>query len=147
MAGNDDIPDAYEGAYRRLAVAYASAVDRRDGAALLACFAPGGELVGAKGPRTGDQIAEIPAVHAKSYMRVRHEVLNQTCTPLGGDRFKGETYCNASHLFHPEIEANTIYVMAIRYEDELVRVGDELKFARRRLHLDWTEKRAVLAAG
>jgi hypothetical protein len=28
-----------------------------------------------------------------------------------------------------------------------VRVGDELRFARRRLHLDWQEKRAVLPPG
>ncbi len=83
-------------------------------------------------------------MHAKTYSRVRHEVVNQSCTLLPDGRFKGETYCNASHLFHPEIEANTILVMAIRYEDDLIRVGDELRFARRRLHLDWQEKRSVL---
>jgi hypothetical protein len=143
MTGNDDAAEAY----RRLALAYAFAVDRRDGAALAACFAPDGELVTARGVRTGEQIAAIPGVHAQTYTRVRHEVLNQTCTPLPDGRFKGETYCNALHLFRPEIEANTILVMAIRYEDELVRVGDELRFARRRLHLDWQEKRAVLPPG
>jgi hypothetical protein len=129
--------------YRQLATAYACAVDRRDGLALQACFTPNGELAGTRAARTGAQIAEIPAIHAQTYVRVRHEVLNQTLAPLDGGRFKGETYSNASHLFRPEIELNTIYVMAIRYEDELVRVGDELRFARRRLHLDWTEKRTV----
>ena len=143
MTRNDDATEAY----RRLALDYAFAVDRRDGVALAACFAPGGELVGTRSPRTGDQIAEIPGVHAQTYVRVRHEVLNQTCTPLADGRFKGETYCNASHLFRPEIEPNTIFVMAIRYEDELVRVGDELRFARRRLHVDWQEKRSVLPKG
>lgn len=143
MAGIDD----FTGAYRRLALNYAFAVDRRDGAALAACFAPGGELATMKGVRTGDEIAAIPAVHAKTYARVRHEVLNQSCTPLADGGFKGETYCNASHLFRPEIEANTILVMAIRYEDDLVRVGEDLRFARRRLHLDWQEKRTVLPPG
>jgi len=140
MTENDGITEAY----RRLALAYAFAVDRRDGAALAACFAPGGELAGTRMVRTGDKIAEIPAIHAQTYTRVRHEVLNQSCTPLADGGFKGETYSNASHLFRPEIEQNTILVMAIRYEDDLVRVGDELRFARRRLHLDWQEKRAVL---
>jgi hypothetical protein len=131
-------------AYRQLATAYACAVDRRDGAGLQACFAPDGELAGTRSVRTGAQIADIPAIHAQTYVRVRHEVLNQTLTPMGDGKFKGETYSNASHLFRPEIEQNTILVMAIRYEDDLVRVNGALRLARRRLHLDWQEKRTVL---
>ena len=60
MSGSDDIE-----AYRRLAVAYARACDHGDGAALLALFAPGGQLVGPKSTRTGDDIAKVPSLVKK----------------------------------------------------------------------------------
>ena len=128
-----------EEAYRRLALAYAQACDHGDGAALLALFAPGGQLVGPKSTRTGEDIAKVPSLLAAQFTRTRHEILNQTLAGM-----MGETYCNAHHLFPQEKEANTILVWAVRYADELVRVGAELRLAKRTLHVDWQEKRAVL---
>lgn len=133
-----------EEAYRRLALAYAQACDHGDGAALLALFAPGGQLVGPKSTRTGEDIAKVPSLLAAQFTRTRHEVLNQT---LSADGLTGETYCNAHHLFPQEKEANTILVWAVRYEDELVRVGADLRLAKRTLHVDCQEKRAVLPSG
>lgn len=131
-------------AYRRMAVAYAHACDHGDGTALLALFAPGGQLVGPRSTRSGDKIAEVPSLLKTQFMRTRHEILNQTLT-LGADGvLRGETYCNARHLYLPEKEANTILVWAVRYDDELARVGDDLRVLKRTVHVDWQEKRTVL---
>ena len=134
MSGSSDLE-----AYRRLAVGYAHACDHGDGAALLALFAPGGQLVGPKSVRTGDDIAKVPSLLAGQFARTRHEILNQTLTGL-----LGETYCTAHHLFPQEKAANTILVWAVRYADELVRVGGELRLAKRTVHVDWQEKRTIL---
>jgi len=130
-------------AYRRMAVAYAHACDHGDGAALLALFAPGGALVGPRSTRTGEKIAEVPSLLRTQFARTRHEVLNQTLTQDADGALRGETYCNAQHLYLPEKEANTILVWAVRYEDELARAGDDLRLLKRTVHVEWQEKRAV----
>lgn len=132
-------------AYRRLASAYAFACDRNDGPALLALFAPGGELVGPRSTRTGDKIAEVPALLAGNFVRTRHEVLNQISTLTAENRLKGETYCTAQHLLRPEVETDMLLIWSVRYEDELVRVKNIWLLAKRTVHVDWQEKRRVLS--
>ncbi|QAY72492.1 nuclear transport factor 2 family protein [Agromyces protaetiae] len=56
----------------------------------------------------------------------------------------GESYCLAHHVLEGDTDGGRqLIVMAIRYRDAFTRVDGAWRFAERRLHIDWTETRAL----
>ena len=137
-------------ALRRLADAYAIAIDSRDREGLLRLFAPGAELALHNGDGaepvvglTGERIASVIDMLAEAYRWTFHLVGNHVCE-VEGDRACGTTYCVAHHWLAdgPVDEAQLI-----RYEDEYVRDEAGWRFASRRLRRLWSETRPAASAG
>ena len=64
----------------------------------------------------------------------------QSILRIEGNRATGETYCEAHH-FSDENDRRMILVMGIRYEDTFAREGEDWLFSKRKLIIDWTDKR------
>lgn len=135
-----------------LALGYARSVDRGDGGAFLAVFAPDAELSVHNPPdaeatgvyRGHDELARIPPRMAR--FRATFHFLGQADYQLAGDEPTGEVYCTAHHRSSDE-EDPTDYVMFIRYRDRYRRHGGEWRIAERRVLVDWTETRPVNPPG
>ena len=129
---------------RALASAYALGVDRRDFDALRALFLPDARLAIYAGDPAPDALRfEARGVEAivralrgiERYPVTTHQLGGQTVAFANG-RARAETRCLASHLFVRD-GARWNLEMAIRYQDELARVGAEWRFAERVLAVDW----------
>lgn len=124
-----------------LAATYAHAVDRRDFDLLHHVFVVDARLDTGKGVREGiDQI--VDAMQRLLRYEATFHLLGQQRLVGGPDTATGETYCDAHHLtLDGDARADTI--MKIRYADEFVRTDVGWQIAARRLHVDWTEHRAL----
>jgi len=113
---------------------YARGVDRRDLALVRSCFTAGATYDGSLAHGTiADALAALP-VALERYTRTFHFLGNQTID-VTGDAAKSETYC----LAHHEIRGGGRNVVAIRYEDALVRCDDGAWRIRGRVvHREWT---------
>jgi hypothetical protein len=129
---------------RALASAYALAVDQRDYATLHTLFLPDARLAIYAGDPAPDALRfEVRGVDAivrtlrgiERYPVTSHQLGGQTLTLLG-DRARAQTRCMASHLFLRD-GARWCLVMAIRYQDELIRIDGTWHFADRALAVDW----------
>jgi ketosteroid isomerase-like protein len=132
-------------AYRRIAEIYAHAADRGTGGEMAALFTEDAVLVSPDATLHGrEAISRIPAMLHDMFTATRHEILNQTVEFGGGNEIAGETYCNASHLLHPDGDRpRQVLVWSIRYQDRLCLSDGVWKIAHRELVLDWTEMRTV----
>lgn len=135
---------------RALCAEYALAVDRRDFETLRGLFLPDARLaIYAGDPAPGalrfearGQDAIVRALRGiERYAVTTHRLGGQTVV-LSEGRARAETRCQASHLFLRD-GARTSLEMAIRYHDELVRVGDAWRFAERALAVDWESEREL----
>ncbi len=123
-----------------LALRYAQASDRRDGDALLALFDSQG-VIEMPGMRLEghEQLASVPGILANMFVATQHKVHN-VLVDTDGDRAQGEVYCTASHLRENE-QGLEVEDWAIRYQDEYIREGEQWRYLRRELVVDWVERR------
>ena len=123
---------------RALSGAYALGVDTRDYEALRALFLPDARLAIYAGDPAPDalrfevrgQDAIVSALRGIERYPVTSHVVGGQTVALAGERAKSETRCHASHLFLRD-GARWNLEMSIRYLDQLVRVGDDWRFAER----------------
>jgi len=138
---------AEEIALRRLPLAYAAAVDRRDVDGLLELFLPDARLTVVRGREEPEEYRghdEIPSLidRLAECEATLHEVVNHQLT-LDGSEATGEVSCVAHHVTrHPGADARDL-VMYLRYCDSYRRDRERWRFACRRLIVDWTELRRV----
>jgi ketosteroid isomerase-like protein len=130
---------------RALAMAYASAVDRLDAAAMGAIFADDAVMQGPGWAFHG--VAEIKGVIdmlRTSFEKTWHAVHNHHIT-LSDDHQSatGEVYCMARHIVRGADDASAIMTMIIRYQDQYVASGGAWKISARTLDLDWMETSAL----
>ena len=112
----------------QLPIRYALAVDRRDLDAWTALFVPDVDM-GRHG-RGRDALRDWIAPQLATFYRSVHQICGHRIVLAPGGApatATGQVYCRAEH----EVGERWI-VMAIRYDDEYRRVGDEWLFARRR---------------
>jgi hypothetical protein len=150
-----------------LSLAYASAVDHRDGDRLAALFVPEGELVVPSYPedlapvvtRAGTEaLRRVPGGLGR-FERTFHLVGN-TSFSVAGDGATGEVQCIAHHLTAPRDPATpdagetgrtdtgwTDTVWFIRYHDRYARGPAGWRFVRRVLHLQWVEHHPIDQVG
>jgi hypothetical protein len=133
-------------ALRRTAEIYARGADRRCKDDWLAVLA---ENVTISGPgfAVSGREANLGSIDmlGQMFKATRHLVHNQTAE-IDGDTARGETYGTAEHVMvHPG--GDTLLCWAIRYQDEWRRDGDDWRFTRRELIVDWEELRPLKPAG
>lgn len=136
-AADLDTPAARAAIHDALA-SYCRGVDRLDGAAVLAAFHPGAELVDyAPVPITVETFAEQAlGVLAARYAATQHRIGN-VLIEFDGDGAVVETYVQATHL-EQGAEGDRLHVFAGRYIDRFTAVGGRWRIARRTLRNDWS---------
>lgn len=136
---------AAEAEIRALAMAYASAVDRLDAAAMGEVFTEDAVM---QGPGWAFQgVAEIKGVIdmlRTSFEKTWHAVHNHRIS-LSDDHQSatGEVYCMARHILRGADDASAIMTMIIRYQDHYVVNDEAWAISARTLDLDWTETSAL----
>jgi hypothetical protein len=136
---------------RDLVEHYAHLADRHDGAALAALFVDDARMeifdhgMSAGGPtRVLDRAGIAAEVSALDQFRsTLHFLGQQRCGIASHDRATGETYCEASHVFAAPDGTLVNHVVGLLYLDDYVRVGEQWRFARRRLDFKWVEQRRL----
>ena len=132
-------------ALRDLVYRYASALDRRDGDALLTVFWPDAVVrvfpPGADEPmgetRGHDQIQMMAPGMAARFAQTMHVISNPVCT-VDGDAATGSAYCVAHHLILDDPSPRT-FVVHLRYDDEFRRDDrDEWRIVHRDIRFLWT---------
>lgn len=123
-------------AVREVILRYARAVDRRDLAGVAACFTAEAAYDGALAHGDVRAALTVLAQSLERYESTMHFVGNQL-VELHGDRAHCETYAVAYHRF---ARATVKYdrVVAVRYEDELVREAEAWLICRRSARTLWT---------
>ena len=135
---------------RALCGAYALAVDRRDYETLRALFTPDARLAIYAGDPAPDalrfeargQEAIVRALRGIERYAVTSHQLGGQMVSFSNDRARAETRCLASHLFLRDGRRFCLE-MAIRYQDECVRVGADWRIAERALAVDWESEREL----
>lgn len=135
---------------REVVEAYAAGVDALDTSGVAALFAPDGSLAlpdpdrpGAWLELTGPAAIEARLEGLRRYRSTVHVIANHRAD-VDGASATAVTSCFAHHL-EGEVGAGVDRILAIRYRDRLVRAGAGWRFARRELHVLWTEHRPVEA--
>jgi 3-phenylpropionate/cinnamic acid dioxygenase small subunit len=119
-------------AIQDLLVRYARGIDRRDLPLVASCFTPDAVYEGTLGSGTiRDALAALP-VALERYTRTLHFLGNQTIA-VAGDEATSETYC----LAHHELLSGGRRVVAIRYQDELVREAGGWRIRARVVQREW----------
>ena len=164
--GRDDraLRGREDGALLALSLAYAAAVDARDGDGLAGLFVAEGELVVPRYPadlrpvvtRSGHDAIRQVAEMLRRYHLTFHLVANARFQ-VAGDDAGGEVQCVAHHVTAADPSdasgtdgpgpAGTDTVWYIRYRDRYRRSGPDWRFVRRELHLQWVEEHPVAAVG
>lgn len=125
-------PDLY-----KMACQYARGLDANEPVRLRELFHRDGAVVGLRHRFDGiDEVARIPDVLKQRYASTMHMVGNAFVGHESGDIATGETYCTAYHV--REGAAESVYTMAIRYQDVLVRDRDRWVFLQRDIRTVWT---------
>jgi hypothetical protein len=134
-------------ALRRLSDAYASAVDRRDLAALCDCFAPDGRLVllsGSREPREypgHDGLADVMTELGRFELTLHHV---STCSIVFDGAQPHGVVAGVAHHVSARDEGASDLVLQMRYEDTYGRGADmRWRFSERLAHVLFSERRAV----
>jgi hypothetical protein len=129
-------------ALRRTAEIYARGADRRskdDWRTVLA------EDVTISGPgfSVSGREANLGSIDllGQMFKATRHLIHNQT-VEIDGMSARGETYGTAEHVV-AQPGGDMLLCWAIRYQDEWQRDGDDWRFTRRELIVDWEELRPL----
>ena len=78
-----------------------------------------------------------------NYSATMHLVGNQY-GEWTGDKYEGETYCVASHIYEKDGVGRN-WEVGIRYKDTIVRDGEHCKYTRRYLDVLWDSDRPLQA--
>jgi ketosteroid isomerase-like protein len=111
---------------------YARGVDRRDLAAVAACFTPDARYEGSLARGTIEQALAGLRVAIDRYTSTFHLIGNQLIE-LHGDAASSETYALAHHT----LPDGSRRVVAVRYVDDFVRRPTGWLIARRVAHREW----------
>ena len=127
-------------AIRELVHAYCRAVDRRDFAWLRTLYHPDAiddHTPYFNGPASEfiDQLPQIMAVN-----RITSHQVTNLLVALDGDRAEGEVGVLAYHLMDTE-QGLVDFLVGGRYLDHYVRSGTGWQFMRRKIVLDWSERK------
>jgi uncharacterized protein (TIGR02246 family) len=143
MSIEDDKHELHE-----LALRYARACDKHDGAEFAAIFTEDGEIVSPGHTMTGrDQIvAVVPSALKSMYRRTMHQVHNDLVW-IDGDTARGETYCTAHHLTKESDTVASDYIMSIIYDNQFKKIGGRWYFSHRKLNLQWSSTGKVDISG
>ncbi|MBB4614069.1 nuclear transport factor 2 family protein [Novosphingobium taihuense] len=133
-------------ALRRTAERYAVGADRRNKALWREVLADDIEITGPGFSITGLE-ANLGSIDhlAHAFTMTRHVVHDMDVT-VDGDTARGETRSTAEHRIAAP-DGDTLLVWAIRYQDQWRREGDNWKFTRRTLIVDWEELRPIKGTG
>lgn len=131
---------------RRLAMLYASAMDRNEPAFLndiltedIVIRGPGFSVSGLENVRA------IPASLREKYTATRHVVHNQSVI-IDRDTAQGETYSTASHVTNNANGNPEILVWELRYQDQFRVQEGKWCISQRELIVDWVETRPITFA-
>jgi len=136
---------ADEWAIQRLARLYAYGMDRNQPDVIGAIFTEDGVIDRAGQLREGrENLRKIPPWLKQRYLATMHSIHNQLITVTGDATAEGETYCTAEHLEKDRTGGTSIFSMAIRYQDKMVKEAGVWRFKRRQLIIEWTDMRPVV---
>ena len=110
---------------QQLAIRYAMAVDERNIDAWLEMFVP--DVCIGRGLTGREALRDFIVPQVKLFYRSIHQIVGHRIELISCERATGAVYCRAEH----EVGDRWI-VIAIRYDDEYRRVGDDWLFTRRR---------------
>lgn len=123
---------------------YARGVDRRDLELVASCFTPDASYEGALASGTIAAALERLRDAMARYDGTMHLVGNQLIE-VDGDSARSETYAVAYHRLTGTTEA-TLFIVGVRYLDDLVRDGDEWHICRRVVKTEWQRTEGPLPA-
>jgi ketosteroid isomerase-like protein len=120
-----------------LVTRYACAVDRRDFAAVAACFTPDADTDYTywKGPIR--EVLEKIRAGVGGFAMTMHVLGNHLAT-VDGDSATSETYAVCYHR-RPGVPDGAQLVVAMRYLDDLVRTPDGWRIRRRHATVEWQQ--------
>jgi len=122
-------------AIQELLARYAQAVDRRDLAAVEACFTPDARYRGSLGEGGIRLVLEALEERMSRYSSTMHLLGSQTVA-LHGDSARSEAYAIVYHRLRSEDEHGD-FVAGIRYVDMLVRAGEDWLIDERLTAIEW----------
>ncbi len=76
--------------------------------------------------------------------RQRRTSTAKSTITIDGDRATGESYTIAHHVY-TEDGTRTIMIASLRYLDSFAKIDGRWYFAERKLILDWSETRSMIA--
>ncbi len=118
---------------------YALALDRRDWAALAACFTPDADAYYMdKPPARGYQAIEAICRTSLAPMSATQHLIGNVIVRLDGDEAESSCYLQAQHV-RTGTAGGDNFIIAGRYDDRLVRTPDGWRIRERRLEVSWTE--------
>ena len=127
---------------RDLVYTYSHAADRRDYQLLATCFTPDLVFViaGATYAANRDQfiykVQGIERYHTTFHFNANH------LAQIHGDTATAETYTLAHHFYTQE-GRDALYLLGIRYLDNLVREDSRWLFKRREVVIDWEQGKGL----
>ena len=138
-------------AIRELVGAYAYCADRRDAAGQMALFTEDTDFqvyMDSNTPSPTQHLRGRAALapvfdELNTYVATMH-FNGQSTTVLDGDHASGVTYCLAHHV-KVDGSARSLMIAAIRYLDSFVKQNGAWFFSQRKLMVDWTETRSLVA--
>ena len=139
-------------ALRELFDAYAHCADRRDAAGQKALFTEDTRFavyMDGEGSEPSYVLqgreALTPVFDDLNRYEATTHFNGQSTVALDGDRATGESYTIAHHVF-TEDGTRKIMIASLRYLDSFARIDGRWYFAERKLILDWSETRVMVAA-
>lgn len=125
-----------------LALRYAQIVDNREFEAMREIL---GEGFSQQGPQWhcegADAFIELLQTLPQRFSATFHLVGNQIGA-WQGERYQGETYCIASHLYEQDGQGRKLD-MAIRYQEQVECIERRYCYTRRDVHVIWTSDRSL----
>lgn len=129
-------------ALRRTAERYALGADRRDKALWREVLAEDVEISGPGFSIKGLEANLGSIDHLTHAFTATRHVVHDMDVVVEGDSARGETRSTAEHRIAGP-DGDKLLVWAIRYQDQWRREGDDWKFTRRILIVDWEELRPI----
>ena len=118
---------------------YGLAVDGRDWAALAALFTPDADAYYLDLPSChGYQAIEDTCRVALTPLSATQHLISNVVVRLDGDRAESTCYLQAQHV-KAGTEGGDNFIIAGRYDDQLVRTPDGWRIRERRLQAMWTD--------
>ena len=130
LADRQDITD--------LCYRYGLALDARDWTALAACFTPDAAAHYTGLPSAlGYQAIEATCRAVLTPLTATQHLISNVVVRLDGDRARSTCYLQAQHV-RTGTEGGDNFIIAGRYDDDLVRTPDGWRIRERRLDIIWT---------